>query len=73
MQFSNLLDDTFRNQPDKPRVVEVSDPAAIEAIQRNSLHDPIGGNFGGAWYAYAWSLERWRKARAGSYGSESRS
>jgi hypothetical protein len=51
----------------------VSDPAAIEAIQRNSLHDPIGGNFGGAWYAYAWSLERWRKARAGSYGSESRS
>lgn len=34
----------------------------IASIQRNGLNDIIGGRInGGAWIAYKWSVERWRK------------
>lgn len=48
---------------DKPRVTLVTDPDLIEAIQRNGLHDPIGGKFNDAWYAYTFSIEHYRRTQ----------
>lgn len=55
------------NSQPKPVFVPVTDPATIDAIKRSSLSDPIGGEHGGRWYAYAWSLERYRST-AGKEG-----
>jgi hypothetical protein len=41
-------------------MVASTDPAVIEAVKRNGLHDPIGQVVGGVAYVYAWSLARWR-------------
>jgi hypothetical protein len=57
---------------EKPRLTIVSDPAEIAAIRRNDLADPIGGCVAGTWYAYVWSLERWRAKRATHSSSEVR-
>jgi hypothetical protein len=44
------------------RLVEVTDPAEIEAIKRNDIHDPIGAEIEpGKCVAYLFSLERYRK------------
>ena len=48
---------------DKPHMVPITDPDEITAIERNGLTDPIGGLIDGTYYAYAWSIERWRKQR----------
>lgn len=49
----------------KPRLVLVTDRDEIAAIERNGLTDPIGGKVGESWWAYAWSLARYR-ARLGA-------
>lgn len=47
---------------EKPRFVRVTDPSEVAAIDRNGLADPIGGQDRlGTWWAYSWSLERWRE------------
>ena len=47
---------------EKPRIVPVSDPDEIASIKRNGDWDIYGGRDGnGGYWAYAWSLERWRK------------
>ena len=46
---------------EKPRFVRVTDAAEIAAIRRNGLDDPIGGEYGGQWFAYDWSIERYRQ------------
>ena len=52
------------------RLVEVTDPAEIEAIKRNDIHDPIGAEMSpGVWKAYAFSLERYRKRVARGTGA----
>ena len=48
------------NSQGKPKYLTVSKPDEIEAIKRNGLKDPIGGEYGGIWYAYDWSMKRWR-------------
>lgn len=46
---------------EKPRFVRVTAPAEIAALERNLLDDPIGGqDASGQWWAYSWSLERYR-------------
>lgn len=52
--------------------IQVTDPAEIASIRRNEREDIIGGWGGDGWYAYRWSLERWRKGRATDNGSEGR-
>lgn len=44
----------------KPRMVRVTDPVEIEAIQRAGLRDPVGGCIDGVWYADAHSLAQFR-------------
>jgi hypothetical protein len=59
---------TYTVPPKKPdpkqRFVRVTDPAEIEAIQRNGLGDPIGGSTTecghAVWYAEAHSLRQFR-------------
>ena len=45
----------------KQRMVRVTDPAEIEAIQRAGLADPIGEQMGDDWYAESHSLAQFRK------------
>lgn len=55
---------------DKPRFVHVTNADEIAAIQRNLLDDPIGGqDASGQWWAYSWSLERYRAQLARAAGS----
>lgn len=53
---------------DKPRYVPVNHPAEIEAILRGftegDLSAPIGGEVNGRYFAYQWSIERYRKRQA---------
>jgi hypothetical protein len=56
------------NTDDKPRMVQVTDPAEIESIRRNGLDDIIGGEVAGQWWAYKWSLDRWRAADKATEG-----
>jgi len=44
----------------KQRMVRVTDPAEIAAIQRAGLKDPIGAQMGEDWYAEAKSLAAFR-------------
>ena len=46
---------------DKPRLVVVRDEQEIEAIKRDGLYDPIGGEILGTWYAYSDSLTKYRE------------
>lgn len=52
---------------DKPRIVPVTDPDEIRSIERNGKGDIIGGweeaRIWREYWAYAHSLERWRKSR----------
>ena len=63
-EYNGLQSGEVRNRDGKPRMVMVTNPAEIEAIQRSGLDDPIGGPFAGGWVAYAWSLERYRETLA---------
>jgi hypothetical protein len=49
----------------KPRVVPVTDPQEIASIERNGKGDILGGCTTieqlAAYWAYQFSLERWRK------------
>ena len=47
----------------KPRFQLVTDPDEIENIQRNGPTDIVGACISGYYYAYSWSLERWRAKR----------
>ena len=51
------------NRSQKQKFVLVTKPDEIEAIQRDSFTDPIGGEYKGQWFAYEWSIKAWR-ARA---------
>ena len=46
---------------EKPRFVRVTYASEIAAIRRNGLDDPIGGEYGGQWFACAGSIERYRQ------------
>lgn len=51
-------------KPTKPRYVQVTDSAEIEAIIRGlggDLKMPIGGFNGRTWFAYVHSLREWRE------------
>lgn len=48
-------------KPPMPRMVPVSDPEEILAIQRAGLRDPIGVEYQGTWFAEAFSLKQYRK------------
>ena len=52
-----------QNSNPKQKFVLVTKSDEIEAIQRNELTDPIGGEYQGQWFAYEWSIKAWR-ARA---------
>lgn len=55
---------------EKPRMVRVTEPAEIAALERNALPDPIGGKApDGSWWAYSWSLERYRAELARAAGA----
>lgn len=56
---------------EKPRLVEVKDASEIEAVRRDGIDDPIGGQVHGTWYAYADSLEKYRKQIARATSSPS--
>jgi NAD(P)-dependent dehydrogenase (short-subunit alcohol dehydrogenase family) len=47
-------------QPRAP-IVQITDPAEIESIERNDWDDIIGAQIKGAWYAYKFSVERFRR------------
>lgn len=46
----------------KTRYAVTTDSALISAIERNELHDPIGGVVGSTWYVVCdWRLDRYRE------------
>ena len=45
-------------------LVPITDPTEIEAAQHGKPWDLIAAEVDGQWYAYRWSLERWRAKRA---------
>ena len=47
----------------KPKVMRVTDPAMIASIERNGHGDLIGWSDCSGWWAYAFSVERWRSAQ----------
>lgn len=51
--------------PTKPRLVRLTDPIEIESARFNGPNDIIAAEYQGVWWAYSFSVERWR-ARAQS-------
>jgi hypothetical protein len=49
---------------DKPRVSVITDPELIESAKRNDMHDVIGAEVKGVWYAYTVSVEHYRRHQA---------
>lgn len=46
----------------KPRFTRVSDRELIKSIKRNGVADVVGGkDNNGDWWAYSWSVERYRE------------
>ncbi len=52
-----------KKKPKKPRMVEVTDPAEIEAIQSGHWAAPVGGEYEGRWLAESSTLANYRKLR----------
>jgi hypothetical protein len=54
---------------EKPRIVPVTDPAEIASIERNGAGDILGARWpDGAYYAYAHSVEKYRRQRSRECG-----
>ena len=45
----------------KPRMVAVTDPVEIASIESNGWNDIIGGKDASGYWAYSWSVQRWRE------------
>lgn len=50
--------------PDDMPTSVITDPVEIASIRRSGPHDIIGGYSRQGWYAYDWSLARWRGHKA---------
>jgi hypothetical protein len=53
-----------KKRPKKPRMVPVTDPEEIAAIQSDLWCAPLGGEFEGRWLAEASTLANYRKLKA---------
>ena len=45
----------------KPRINVLTDPELIESARRDNVHDVIGAEIKGVWYAYTVSIEHYRR------------
>jgi hypothetical protein len=47
---------------EKPRIVQITDSDEIASIQRGGRFEIIGDqDQNGGWWAYSWSVDRWRR------------
>jgi hypothetical protein len=44
----------------KPHMMRITDAKEIASIERNGLADIIGGKDASGYWAYTWSIRRWR-------------
>jgi hypothetical protein len=60
----DLQQPEVRKQVYKAHLMALTDPAEIASAERDSFDDIIAAKMDSQWWAYAWSVKRWRERQA---------